>query len=236
MTSLNLTGLLPDGARPLLVGVVGSTAYGLDHDGSDVDLLGTFLADPTSLMGLTQPSETIVTHEPDVTMHELRKLLALALRCNPTVTELLWLDSYEVCSPLGMQVLDIRQSLLSEPLVRSAYLGYAQAQMSKLLAKTEAGAADPRAEKHARHMFRLVEQGTDLLTTGTLTVRVRDREWYLGTLPGLTAAQVQREFAARICRFSEVQSILPSAPDVAAAERLLVEARIAAVRNLDLSG
>ena len=50
----DLQQLLPDGDELLMLGVTGSTAYGLDHADSDVDRLGIY-AVPTCLL-YTSPS------------------------------------------------------------------------------------------------------------------------------------------------------------------------------------
>ena len=74
--------------RILLQGIVGSTAYGLDHAGSDIDRLGVFAAPTTEFHGLRLPIDkaaTIVEHDPDSTLHEVRKycLLAMSAQSRP---------------------------------------------------------------------------------------------------------------------------------------------------------
>ena len=76
----------------LLEGIVGSTAYGLAHAGSDVDRLGVFAAPAVAFHGLHPPLDkraTVVHHDPDRTLHEARKYCMLALSGNPTATELI---------------------------------------------------------------------------------------------------------------------------------------------------
>jgi hypothetical protein len=116
----------------LLSGIVGSTAYGLNTPESDIDRLGIFAEPTKNLLGLHPPSESHVTSKPDATFHEARKAALLMLSGNPTVMELLWLDSYEKRSPLGDELLSIRMAFLSAGRVRSAYLGYATSQFKKL--------------------------------------------------------------------------------------------------------
>lgn len=71
----------------LLAGVVGYTAYGFAHAGSDVDRLGLYAAPTEELHGLHRPAESHVTTGPDVTLHEAAKWCRLALSCNPTASE-----------------------------------------------------------------------------------------------------------------------------------------------------
>lgn len=162
----------------LLLGVVGSTAYGLATKDSDVDQIGVFAAPTRDFHGLTRPAESHVTHDPDVTMHEAGKYARLALNGNPTVSELMWLDDYAQTTPLGLRLVAIRDAFLSADAVRNAYIGYARQQLAKLIIRGDGSfAADlpkKRAAKHARHLVRLVIQGQQLYTTGELTVRLDD--------------------------------------------------------------
>jgi uncharacterized protein len=92
----------------LLPGVVGSTTYGLAGPDSDVDGLGVFAAPTTAFHGLTFPQESAVSSKPDATYHEARKHCSLALSGNPTVSELMWLDTHEITTPLGEDLIGIR--------------------------------------------------------------------------------------------------------------------------------
>ncbi len=89
----------------ILRGIVGSTAYGLAHEGSDIDRLGMFVAPTVQFHGLHPPigkaASRVQTSPSDYTEHEAGKYVSLLLGANPTVTELLWLpdDLYEVRLP-----------------------------------------------------------------------------------------------------------------------------------------
>ncbi|MFE4513303.1 DNA polymerase beta superfamily protein [Kitasatospora sp. NPDC056783] len=206
----------------LLSGVVGSTAYGFAHAGSDVDRLGLFAVPTEELHGLDRPAESHVTTEPDVTLHEAAKWCRLALNCNPTASELVWLpdDLYEVRTPLGDELVGLRSSFLSAPAVRKAYLGYAEQQFRKLLTRDTADATTRRrAAKHARHLVRLVEQAVRLHETGRNPIRlpdperVRDLGERLADRPAL-AESLLADAADRLAR----PGALPAAPDRRAAE------------------
>jgi predicted nucleotidyltransferase len=144
----------------LLSGIVGSTAYGLAHEGSDVDRLGVFAAPTEKLHGLHRPKESHVSTAPDRTLHEVAKWCRLALSGNPTAMELVWLPTglYEVRTPLGDELIGIRSSFLSRQRVRDAYLGYATQQFRRLERRGGGSfSADTRRRtaKHARHLKRL---------------------------------------------------------------------------------
>lgn len=167
----------------ILEGIVGSTAYGLANENSDIDRLGIFLAEPEDVLSIHQPhEESVVKNDPDVTYHELGKFCRLALKCNPTVTELLWLLEYEVVTTTGMNLIDLRTEFLSAKYVRNAYMGYADQQFYKLRArdgKNFSSDLGKRTSKHARHLARLVHQGYELYATGVLTVKLHDPQWYI---------------------------------------------------------
>jgi len=209
----------------LLSGVVGSTAYGLAREGSDVDRLGMFAAPTETLLGLHTPKESHVSTAPDRTLHEAAKWCRLALGGNPTVMELVWLpdELYEVRTPLGDELIGIRGSFLSAPRVRDAYLGYATQQFRKL----ESRDGDHRTAKHARHLKRLCHQGLELYTTGRLTVRVEDPEEYhrFGEAVAADPASARSLLGHYETAFTETRSALPDRPDEARAEAWLRRVR-----------
>ncbi|MBP0451923.1 nucleotidyltransferase domain-containing protein [Kitasatospora sp. RG8] len=218
----------------LLSGVVGSTAYGFAHAGSDIDRLGLFAAPTEEFHGLHRPAESHVSTDPDVTLHEAAKWCRLALGCNPTASELAWLpdDLYETRSPLGEELIAIRTSFLSAKAVRNSYLGYADQQFRKLLTRdTTDPAARRRAAKHARHLVRLVEQGVRLHETGENVVRIPDPERVrrLGERIADRPATAEPLLAAAVERFSR-PGVLPAAPDPRPAEAWLRRVRAAHYR------
>lgn len=228
--------------RTLLSGVVGSTAYGLATADSDEDTLGVFLTDTRDVLGLGGAGAVTaskVTTYPDSTMHELGKYCVLALKCNPTVTELLWLPEYRVETDAGLRLRALRSTFLSTPYVRSAYGGYAMHQAKRLLGRHEAGkdgfSSDlaKRTAKHGRHCLRLLVQAQHLLRTGELVIDVSERReelFAVGRLaaddPAAFAARFERELAA----LDAIDSVLPEQPDRDAVNDLVVELRLAELR------
>lgn len=166
----------------LLQGIVGSTAYGLAHPDSDVDRLGMYAAPTVTFHGLHPPigkAASTVTTNPDVALHEAGKYAALAMGCNPTVTELMWLDAdlIETNTELGGYLTTIRSAFLSAQRVRDAYLGYATQQFHRLENRddgTFSSDTQHRTAKHARHLMRLLTQGLALYRTGTLPIRLSE--------------------------------------------------------------
>ena len=215
----------------LLLGVVGSTAYGLAGPDSDVDRLGMYAAPTIEFHGLHPPlgrEATIVQHNPDVTMHEAGKFVALCLKANPTVMELLWLNGYEIRSRLGQDLIDIRGAFLSATAVRKAYFGYAKAQFDRL-SDTGLFASKQRSKvaKHARHMLRLLHHGLQLYSTGELTIKLEDAQSYIdfGDQVAIDPSTAKPMMEVMEARFASATSPLPEKPDEALVESWLHDVR-----------
>lgn len=213
----------------LLSGVVGSTAYGLAHAGSDVDRLGVYAAPTVELLGIHRPrSESVVTTRPDRTLHEAAKWCRLALTSNPTASELLWLPSelYQAVTPLGAELIELRRGFASAGCVRGAYLGYCAQQLRKIKARDSRDRI--RSAKAARHLVRLTRQGVGLHRTGELLIRLPDPE----RVRELGERIAERpEVGDRLLREAEQAfdgpGVLPAEPDTAAAEAWLRRVRAA---------
>lgn len=176
----------------LLKGRVGSHAYGLAHEGSDEDFLGIYAAPTEKLFTLSKPKETIVTKGPDCTIHEAEKYCHLALSCNPTALELLWLPDYIDHHPLGELLVAWRHMFLARDKIRAAYLGYATAQIKRMgdmsyppdlarhnslrakMRKPETTVEEILAKrtKNARHAARLLWQAWSLDMYGEIQVEL----------------------------------------------------------------
>lgn len=218
----------------LLKGIVGSTAYGLNHAGSDIDHYGVYAVPFADLHRLGGYQESRVTREPDTTMHEAAKYVKLALKCNPSVMELLWLTEYEVTTEMGEALIGLRTCFLSERYVRNSYLGYASSQFASLFQRgdgTFSSNVRSRTEKHARHMARLVDQGFDLYTGAELHIRVSNPERYMEF--GQKAAnnpEHARVFMAKAQEsFDRATCALPEKPNTDAVQEWLYELRRAAL-------
>jgi len=191
----------------ILEGICGSQAYGLANEDSDADIKGIYVTPTSEVLGLPQfnPCNTMDHTDPDWVYHEIGWYISLALKANPTVTELLWLEGYRVLTKQGHMLVDNRHLFLSTPAVKNAYTGYCYSQAHKLIARggSYGNGRNKRYEKHTRHLLRLLYQGRELLETGKLTVRVtpemREELFAAGKLP----------LDKIIDRFSEEMTRLP---------------------------
>lgn len=216
----------------LLVGVVGSTAYGLAHAGSDLDRLGVYVAPSSTFLGLSYPIEKRLTtqqYDPDVSMHEIGKYLRLALKGNPSVLELLWLPrttGYETITGIGDELRMLRRHLLSGPHIRAAYLGFADAQLQKL---QRGKVPEHRRAKHGRHLARLMFQVSELHQTGALQVQLAttDREAAFAIGDQCAAGQTVRaeQLIAATAALLGTPGALPDMADQAMANDWLISVR-----------
>jgi hypothetical protein len=196
-----------------------------------VDRLGMFALPTLALLGLGAPRESRVSKDPDVTFHEAGKAVRLFLSGNPTAMELLWLpeELYETRTPLGDEAIGLRSAFLSARRTKAAYLGYATQQLRKLQLRDEGSSAAPpgRIAKHARHLMRLVEQGFELYTTGSVRIRLSDPERYFafGARVEADASAATPFMADAEARFAAARTVLPAEPDYAAAEAWLLKVR-----------
>ncbi|MFI7428323.1 DNA polymerase beta superfamily protein [Micromonospora sp. NPDC049836] len=216
----------------LLSGIVGSVAYGLAGPDSDVDRIGVFAAPTVAFHGLHPPRESVVTTDPDLTLHEAGKYARLALSGNPTATELMWLpdECYETRTDLGERLIGIRAAFLSGPRVRDAYLGYAAQQFRKLTARDSSVGGRRRSAKHARHLARLLHQGRTLYATGMLEIRLADPEWFRAFGERVAAGalgEAEALVAAAERDFDRIRTPLPERPDEETVERWLLAVRAA---------
>jgi hypothetical protein len=199
---------------------------------SDTDRLGVYAAPTEAFHGLTPPTDktaTIARTDPDVTLHEVGKFCRLALACNPTVMELLWLPEHTHTTTLGTALVGLRRRFLSAQRVRDAYLGYAAQQFYRLEQKGKFPKI-PAASvaKHARHLLRLVDTGTRLWVSGELVVAVPDpaRVFMFGERVVAEGAEVAKPVLERArLTFDRCDPALPEKPDRDAVEKWLSSVR-----------
>lgn len=176
-------------SNEIIRGVVGSTAHGTAIDGQDDrDEMGVFIEPPECVCGLRPCDHYIYRDKPegvrseagdlDLTMYSLRKFIRLATQGNPSVIILLWLPEFAARTPLGEELVQMREAFISRE-SGQRFLGYLVAQKMKL--KGERANTVNRPElierygydtKFAMHALRLGLEGIELLTDRRLTLPV----------------------------------------------------------------
>lgn len=213
----------------ILEGVTGSRAYGLDTEHSDTDIKGIYLMPTREVLSLNfNVNNNTKDHvDPDWVYHEVQKFIKLAMQCNPTILEMLFLQEYTVLNEWGKLLVNNRNIFLSNTVFHS-YGGYALSQAKDLNRRggTYGSGRANRYEKHTRHCFRLLYQGRELLETGNLTVRVtpemREELFEIGTK---SPKEIITRFSEEFKKFDAINSVLPDKPDVKKINELLLKIR-----------
>jgi uncharacterized protein len=210
--------------------VIGSQAYGLAGEESDVDRRGIYL--PTadqhwSIYGVPEQLENEQTQE---AYWELQKFLVLALKANPNVLECLYTPLVEKATPLAEELLAMREVFLSR-IAYQTYNGYVMSQFKKM--QTDIRNHGQVKWKHVMHLIRLLLSGIVVLRDAFVPVKVeehRDRLLAIrrGEVPWEEVEawrlNLHREFNAA---FEATK--LPERPDYERANAFLVSARHRAI-------
>jgi uncharacterized protein len=172
--------------------VVGSRAYGLASDESDIDRRGVYLPPAELHWSLYGVPEQLENPETEEVYWEIQKFLTLALKANPNVLECLYTPLVEHATPLAEEMLAMRAAFLSK-MVYQTYNGYVMSQFKKLQ-------GDLRnkwkvKEKHVMHLIRLLLAGVTVLREGYVPVRVEDE--HRGRLLAIKGGEMAFEEADR---------------------------------------
>lgn len=208
--------------------VVGSTAYGLSQEGSDVDRRGFYLPSADLEWSLAGVPEQLETDDEEV-YWEIEKFVRLALKANPNVLECLYSPLVETCTPLAQELIDLRPIFLSQ-YVHRTYNSYVLSQFKKL--EQDLRNHGQIRWKHVMHLIRLLLSGVVVLRHGFVPLRVdehRDR------LLAIRRGDVPWEDVEcwRLALHKELDEALkstslPEHPDYERANAFLIRARRAA--------
>lgn len=212
--------------------VVGSRAYGLEHEHSDTDRRGIYLPPADLHWSLYGVPEQLESQETEECYWELQKFLLLALKANPNILECLFTPLVEQATPLAEELLAMRDAFLSQ-LVYQTYNGYVMSQFKKL--EQDLRAHGSLKWKHAMHLIRLLYAGIGTLRDGQVPVHVgahRDELLAIrrGELPweqvNALRLRLHEEFDGAL-NFTR----LPERPDYEKANAFLLKARRAMVKG-----
>lgn len=212
--------------------VVGSRAFGLGTEESDTDRRGVYLPSADlhwSLYGVPEQLENERTEE---CYWELQKFLVMALKGNPNILECLYTPLVEFVTPLGQELLAMREAFLSR-LVYQTYNGYVMSQFKRMEADLRnQGKVKP---KHVMHLIRLLLSGIHVLREGFVPVDVgqhRERLFAIKNeaMPWDDIEAWRKQLHAEFDRALE-ETALPERPDYERANEFLVKARRLAVAS-----
>lgn len=213
--------------------VIGSRAYGLDRDNSDVDRRGVYLPPASMHWSVFGVPEQLENQETQECYWEIGKFIALALKANPNVLETLYSPLVEYADAFAQRLRDERAIFLSR-LVYQTFNGYAMSQFRKI--EQDVRNQGTIKWKHAMHLIRLLYSGIAALRTGELPVRVDParRDELIAIRDGLVAwdevDRLRKSLHAEFDRAFEV-SALPERPDYERANAILIAARAEMARR-----
>ena len=157
---------------------------------------------------------------------ELQKFVTLALKANPNVFECLYSPLIEHATPMGRELLAMRECFLSR-VAYQTFNGYVLSQFKKMQADIR-NHGDVKW-KHVMHLIRLLRSGICTLKNGYVPVRVEDqRDQLLAIKRGEIAwsevealrLSLHREFDQAL-----TDTKLPERPDYDRANAFLIRAR-----------
>jgi uncharacterized protein len=206
--------------------ILGSHAYGLAHEESDVDRRGIYLPPAEMHWSLFGVPEQLEDRETDEVYWELRKFVTLALKANPNILECLYSPVVEMKTPIADELLAMRGSFLSK-LVHQTYNGYVLSQFKRL--EQDLRTVGTIKWKHAMHLIRLQIAGITALREGFVPVHVGEhRERLLSLKRGdLEWAEVNEWRLALHKQFDQAleSTSLPDRPDYEKANAFVLRAR-----------
>ena len=205
----------------ILEAIIGSHAYGLATEESDVDRRGVFVAPAEAFWLLDKPPTSVEGPSPEQLSWEVEHFCRLALKSNPTVLETLVSPLVEISTPMGEELRALLPAFLSRHAVR-AYLRATEMQLSR--------AGRNLKPKQLMHVVRLRLLGLHLVRTGELSVAadrsllgIRD-----GSMPWDDAVAWARRLGDEL---ASADGPLPEEPDRARVEDWLVSVRRRTLRD-----
>jgi uncharacterized protein len=210
--------------------IVGSRAFGLAGEGSDVDRRGFYLPPADLHWSLFDLPEQLENKETEECYWEIRKLIVMALKADPNTLECLYTPLVEFSTPIADELIAGRSAFLSKRIYQT-YNGYVLSQVKRLEQDMRTHGA-PRW-KHAMHLMRLLLAGITALREGFILVNVgehRDRLLAIkrGEVPwrelDAWRLSLHKDFDRAFAETS-----LPDRPDYEWANAFLIKARRSAL-------
>lgn len=226
---------------------VGSVMYGTNVPGkSDTDYVGVFMPTEDYTLGLkkveqvefrtndTGSRKRNTAEDVDCTLYSLPKFVQLLLNNNPNTLETLFVP--ENCQlyvhELGYRLLEAKEMFLSKKAYHS-FKGYSHTQVERLKRGelNETGRQELIQKfgydtKMASHALRLYLECNELLSTGSVTLPLKENQLVLSIKKGEWSREQffdKCESLEKLCDELYKNTTLQHAPDHEAANKLLVE-------------
>jgi predicted nucleotidyltransferase len=226
--------------------IVGSTAYGVSNDSSDIDIYAVSIPRkdvifPKHIPGFGKPpvffnsyqkhGVVIVNAEYDVSIYGIVKYFQLCMDCNPNMIDSLFVpdDCITYMSDIGEKIRDNRHLFLSKKCYHT-FKGYAKKQLHMIRTKQPVGKRLNTIKeygfdvKFAYHIVRLLLQAEEILSEGNLTLN-RNKEVLSNVRDGKWPIQEIEEYFMKKLEDIEnlyIKSTLPDYPREREIESLLI--------------
>lgn len=136
------------GNNIMLLTLGGSHAYGMDKEGSDLDVRGIALNSKKDIL-LGTDFEQVVDVDTDTTVYSFNKMIQLLTSNNPNTIEILGCkpEHYLHLSDIGMELLENRKMFLSKIYIHT-FGGYASSQLRRMENKSARLVGQAQNEAH----------------------------------------------------------------------------------------
>jgi len=223
--------------------VGGSELHGAKvKDTDDLDIYGTYLEPPELIIGLDRNDFYVWStagnerrngpNDIDVCLYSLRKWAALAAKGNPTALHFLFAPNYSTKSKPWEDILRRKNLLLSRAAARQ-FRGFADSQVRRVQG-IGTGKRGKRHEfidafgydvKAAMHIIRLLNEGIELMRSGTITLPRPEKDLLITICTGQYGSldrvlKLANELFLELDK-AESQSDLPETVDRAAISQLI---------------
>lgn len=228
----------------VLHGQVGSGAHGTAIEGQDDrDEMGVCREPMELVCGLSTFEHYTMRTQPegvrsgpgdlDLIVYGLRRFCRLAAKGNPSILGLLYLPEYITNTIVGLHLIGLRDAFISRR-AGEAFLGYLVSQRRALSGERSKRVQRPELverygydTKFAMHALRLGLQGIEYISTGHISIPIREPDLALvrSVREGqLSLAQTMAEIDSVEARLREVVSAIEWRVDVDRVNRFLVDA------------
>lgn len=186
---------------PIVIYRVGSHAYGLNTPDSDEDFRGIFIGDAEYQLGL-QKVEQVRIKEDDWVCHEIKQFIHILIKQNPTIMELLFIESPVYTTLFWDNLKPLLKGLISKESFKP-YSAYVLSQLTKAKFRNP---SEKRLEliqqfgfdtKYMSHVARLAIQCIYLMRDGHIPVKVPEQ--FRNDVMNIKMGKVTKEEALAYC-------------------------------------
>jgi len=222
--------LLPKEKDICLLGLGGSRGFGINGKNSDYDYYGIFVEPKESFLGMSLPKETIdigssEENQADIVLYELGHFFRLAIKCNPTIINILFFPRYNILTNIGKEIVENRDLFLFQSAILSAYGGFVSHKISQFKRTVITEENKDRIKKDIFYCFLMIDLGIELLETGSVTIPLKNYDKYYELSEITDKEELLKRFEYENGRMLSCQSGLPDKVDIDKVNNFLIGLR-----------